>query len=287
MIPPEITTSQRTTRRLGWRPDLPDHRDRWLLAAALPAKLPTHTENYLGHRAIPIYDQGNLGSCTANAVLRAYRIAIRRTVGGLHDFDGSRLAHYFWTRVIDGSEDYDAGAYIRDAMKVLTKVGVAPEKLWPYLIARFAEAPPPPVIEAAARRLRVEYLRVDQTATGIKQALAARHPVVFGTSVFASMVDAMENTGMVPVPGPNESVLGGHAMEIEDYDDVGFSEPMYLAAGSWGPHTGLGGPGARAILDQMRSRYDVTLLGGYVLFPQRVLHDWDIAGDFWTVTAAA
>lgn len=288
MIPAALVASKRSKRAMGWIPDLPDHRDRWVRATALaPLQLPTATANYLGHRAIGIYDQGALGSCTANAVLRGYRIAIRRTVGGLHDFDGSRLSHYYWTRALDGSEGYDAGAYIRDAMKVLTKVGVAPEALWPYFVSDFAVPPPPDVVLAAAKRLRIEYLRVDQVATVIKQTLASRRPIVFGMSVFASTLDGLESTGLVPYPTPTESVLGGHAMLIEDYDDVGFEEPMYLVANSWGTSVGIGAPGARGLRDVMRSTYDVALLNGYVLIPQRVIHDWDICADLWVVQAAA
>jgi len=33
--------------------------------------------------------------------------------------------------------------------------------------------------------------------------------------------------------------------------------------------------------------YDVDLLRGYVVFPQRMLHNPEIADDFWTIKAAA
>src|SRR5438067_6310021 len=52
---------------LGWIPDLPDHRD-FLYAAppvflrALPSKID------LRDQCPPVYDQGELGSCTANAI---------------------------------------------------------------------------------------------------------------------------------------------------------------------------------------------------------------------------
>ena len=56
--------------RYGWLPDLPDHRDYFYaapveLAGALPAKAD------LREQCPPVYDQGQLGSCTANAIAAA------------------------------------------------------------------------------------------------------------------------------------------------------------------------------------------------------------------------
>ena len=54
----------RSIARYGWRPDLPDPRDRDFLAsprmlAALPSQVDLHG------LCPPVYDQGELGSCTA------------------------------------------------------------------------------------------------------------------------------------------------------------------------------------------------------------------------------
>lgn len=288
LLPAELVPSARDVRYYGWKPDLPDPRDRKLAAPATTAALPSLTMNWQGHTAIPIYDQGPLGSCTANATLRAYRIAIRRTVGGLHDFDGSRLAHYYWTRAIDGSEGYDAGAYIRDAFKVLGKVGVAPERAWPYQIGRFRDAPPLDVVQLAAKRLRLEYLSVPQTEAGIKSCLVARRPVVFGMAVFPSTEQALDSDGLIPRPSAGEPVLGGHAMAIEDFDDINWDVPVYLTANSWGLDVGLGA-GFSRWPESARKVYagSVAALRGYVAIPQAMLHDPEIADDFWTVRLAA
>jgi C1A family cysteine protease len=58
------------TARYGWLPDLPDHRDQLYgapveLAAAPPAKVDLRPQCPL------VYDQGQLGSCTANAIAAA------------------------------------------------------------------------------------------------------------------------------------------------------------------------------------------------------------------------
>ena len=63
---------QRQISRYGWIPDLPDQRDHLYAApprvlAVLPAKVD------LRPRCPPVLDQGELGSCTANAIANAFR----------------------------------------------------------------------------------------------------------------------------------------------------------------------------------------------------------------------
>jgi len=56
--------------RYGWIPDVPDQRD-YLYSAptAVLRKLPTKVD--LRPQCPPVYDQGQLGSCTANAIAAA------------------------------------------------------------------------------------------------------------------------------------------------------------------------------------------------------------------------
>ena len=57
--------------RYGWQPDLPDQRDyRYTAPLAVVAKLPEKTDLRPG--CPPVYDQGQLGSCTANAISAAF-----------------------------------------------------------------------------------------------------------------------------------------------------------------------------------------------------------------------
>src|SRR3954447_7737059 len=105
---------------------------------------------------------------------------------GKPDLEPSELAQYYWTRSLEGTTRSDAGGTIRDAVKVLAKTGAAPESLWPYDVAKFAKAPSAAVKKAAHAHLALEYQSVPQTLAGIKGALAAGFPVVFGISVYAS-----------------------------------------------------------------------------------------------------
>ena len=58
-----------TTRKYGWKPDLPDHRDHKFTTLHNAATLPPAVDLRPG--CPPVYDQGQLGSCTANAIAGA------------------------------------------------------------------------------------------------------------------------------------------------------------------------------------------------------------------------
>jgi hypothetical protein len=72
----------------GWAPDLPDHRD---LTYSAPAQflmaLPTMVD--LRPQCPPVYDQGQLGSCTANSIGGA--IQFEQMKQNIANFTPSRL----------------------------------------------------------------------------------------------------------------------------------------------------------------------------------------------------
>jgi hypothetical protein len=120
----------RTLRRV---PDIPDARD-FLYSApeAVLMELPTKVD--MRRQCPPVYDQGQLGSCTGNAIGAAFQFDLRKQK--LDDFVPSRLFIYYNEREIEGTVDSDSGAMIRDGMKSIAKVGVCSEDRWPYDIAR-------------------------------------------------------------------------------------------------------------------------------------------------------
>ena len=171
-------------KRFGWRPDLPDARDH-LFAAPLEtlATLPASAD--LRPQCPPVYDQGELGSCTANAVAGAVQFD-RERQNFAPDFVPSRLFIYYNERVIEGTTGYDSGAQLRDGIKTVARQGVCPETEWPYVIADFTERPPEQAYADAALDLAVNYSRVTRTLTQLKACLAAGYPFVFGLSVYES-----------------------------------------------------------------------------------------------------
>src|SRR6185312_5517493 len=101
----------RKIKRYGWRPQLPDKRDLRFVAHPRATPLPPYVD--LRQSMPAVYDQGELGSCTANAISAALEYqAIRE---GLPDKGvPSRLFIYYNERVMEGDPGTDAGAQIRD-----------------------------------------------------------------------------------------------------------------------------------------------------------------------------
>ena len=87
------------------------------------------------------YNQGSLGSCTANALafLFEYDEIIKNRES---KFKPSRLFIYYNERKLDNRIDYDSGSSIRDTIKMIHKTGICDENLWEYDIDKFKDKPP-------------------------------------------------------------------------------------------------------------------------------------------------
>jgi C1A family cysteine protease len=257
-----VTTPQppspRKIARYGWVPDLPDARDHFY--AAPPrylTDLPGSTDLRAGCPK-EIYDQGNLGSCTANAIGAAFEFALLKQQ--LQDFMPSRLFIYYNERVIEGTVDSDSGAMIRDGIKSVAKLGVCPESEWPYDISTFTDKPPDQCYQDALAHQVTSYQRVPQILNQLKGCLANGFPFVFGFTVYESFESQeVARSGVVPMPTTGEQVLGGHAVLAVGYDD---GHQRFLVRNSWGDKWGQ---------------------GGYFTMPYAYLQDRQLAQDFWAI----
>ena len=118
---------KRKTGRYGWVPDLPDARDFLYSARAITlAALPPSADLRSG--CPPVYDQGRIGSCTANAIGAAFEFTLKKL--NLGDFMPSRLFIYYNERSMEHSVPIDNGAQIRDGIKSVGKQGACPEREW-------------------------------------------------------------------------------------------------------------------------------------------------------------
>jgi C1A family cysteine protease len=249
-------------KRYGWVADLPDARDHLYAAPmAVLGALPTSID--LSNKFPPPYDQGQLGSCTGNAIAGAIQFERRKQL--LHpDFTPSRLFIYYNERVIEGTVGYDAGAQIRDGVKSVVKQGVCQESTWPYVIGKFTKRPPVAAYKEAAKYTVTSYSRLARVLTQFKGCLASGFPFVFGFTVYESFEStAVAKSGVVPMPAAREKTLGGHAVVAVGYNDA---QQRFLVRNSWG--TGWGKK-------------------GYFTMPYAYLTDPNLSDDFWTIRLLA
>lgn len=209
--------------RFGWIPDLPDQRDyRYVPPAPTPTRLKVVVD--LRSKFPAAYDQGSLGSCTANAVCGSSQF-LRPT------FDPARLFLYYNTRLMEGTELWDAGATIRDTIKSLAATGVCPEPKWPYVIADFAKRPTDRAYEEALAHQALVYRRIPIDHIAMQSVLTEGYPFVFGFVVYESFTRPWPTPGVMPMPKPNERVLGGHAVLCVGYN---VHRRVFYVRNSWG-----------------------------------------------------
>ena len=241
----------------GWQPDLPDHRDFIYSAQAETLQLlPSKVD--LRPNCPPVYDQGQLGSCTANAIGAAFEFELRKQKAP--DFMPSRLFIYYNERAMENTINSDSGAQIRDGIKSVNKQGVCPETMWKYVISEFAQKPHAVCYDDALTHLVTSYHRVTQTAEQVKGCLAEGYPVVFGFTVYESFESAaVAKSGVLNMPAKGEQTVGGHAVAAVGYDD---KEKRFIIRNSWGADWGM---------------------KGYFTMPYNYLLNAKLADDLWTI----
>lgn len=223
------------TGRYGWQPDLPDHRDlpygALRLGLEAPATLPPAVD--LRAHCPPVYDQGQMDSCTANALAAAFRFLEIKS--GSDKLDPSRLFIYYNERELANDVDSDNGARLRDGIKAIANSGICDEAAWPY-DKPFAEKPPQSCYDQAVTFKAVTYFSLNNTNLDeLRSCLAAGFPFVFGFSICASFTDADLDDGIVPMPDHSEPVEGGHAVMAVGYDNA---TQRFTVQNSWGPNRG-------------------------------------------------
>lgn len=245
----------------GWRPSLADLRDIPADTSGLEAADEVDPRTQMP----AVYDQGQLGSCTANAVAGALQydaIVNQRALAGAP----SRLWLYYEERRREGTTSYDAGAYGRDGFKVAKHEGVPLEQVWPYVIGEYAVAPPQETYVELPRYRIDRFTHVHRDVNEWKRVLSNQQTIAFGFTVYESFEsEQVANTGVVPMPSSREQVLGGHEVLAVGYLA---SEPNYvLCRNSWGPSWGQ---------------------GGYFLMPWEYIMDPNrLASDFRTIPRGA
>lgn len=204
-----------------------------------------------------IYDQGQLGSCTANALC------------ALLSYDnptikGSILFLYYNERILRNTTTTDSGGTLEDGVKSLIKNGICLENEWPYVINRFSVKPPVKCYTQALqnRVLQKNTRNIKNDLKCMKECLSNNLPFVVGILIYESFESqAVANTGMVPMPNiKKENLLGGHAILCVGYNDA---LKVWIMRNSWGTNWGA---------------------AGYFYLPYAYLLSADLSSDLWTIS---
>jgi len=234
----------------GWIKQPDDARDVPYTMRMEGKKLPVKMD--LLAKMPPVFDQGNLGSCTANAGAAAlYAVATPNKFAPVP----SRLYLYYYIRDLIHQISNDSGGYIRDIFKAANRNGCASESVWPYDIYKFAVTPSSQAKTEAAQHPALKYEAVPQDINAAKDCLASGFPICFGMTLLSNFMKIGKN-GKMPMPAGVE--LGGHATCIIGYDN---RRKAFLVRNSWGADWGWN--------------------GNYWL-PYSIFESTDYCDDFWT-----
>ena len=241
----------------GWLPDLPDQRDLTYSApAAILKKLAPAVD--LRAQCPPVYDQGQLGSCTANAIGGAIEFELMKQKATV--FMPSRLFIYYNERVIENTVSSDNGAQIRDGIKTVNQQGVCPEPEWPYNTSEFAQKPHATCYQDALKHKVLSYQRVARSVAQMEGCLSDGYPFVFGFTVYDSFEsDQVAQTGILNMPAKGEKVAGGHAVLAVGYNHA---QQRFIVRNSWNTTWGQ---------------------KGYFTIPYAYLLNENLSDDFWTI----
>jgi C1A family cysteine protease len=249
--------------KYGWVKDTVDSRDvTYRVTRTQPIGTTTNRTRY---KMPGIFDQLQLGSCTGNGIAAViYFLLINghfQTAAKITFKAFSRLFIYYNERVLENTVNEDAGAQIRDGIKVVAKYGVPPETAWTYNVNKFAQKPSAAAYKKALLFEALQYSRIDNTnLQQMVNCLQSGFPIVFGFRVFDSFEsDAVAKSGIVPMPAKGEKELGGHCVWMIDYD---LDKKGFWCVNSWGDGWGL---------------------KGLFFMPQAYITSSQLADDFWTI----
>ncbi len=234
------------------------------------------------------YDQGQLGSCTANAL--AFAFVVNAVKQKFVPFMPSRLDIYYNERYhMGGSQELtlDEGTNISDAAYVLENIGVIPEKSWPYMddSSNLSYYTVPQNAQDDIRTLALTpnsmYSVNPEDLNAIKLVLTNGYPLVAGiivdTDIFCS--EQVACTGIVTkIPNLERGNLAGHAVVIIGYTTDGY----FLIRNSWGVNWGLG------FLNQSTGIYNYDeyegKMRGYFKVPFCYITNPNITTELYAVT---
>lgn len=211
--------SKNTEKKYGWKRNKTNHGKK--IFNGFKSELPEKCDLRDIKLMPDVYDQGKLGSCTANSLAFLYQYdEIKQH--NTSNLTPSRLFIYYNERKIENHINDDIGASLDDGIKSICDNGICDENLWKYDITKFAIEPTTECYEEGKKCRALNTNIVQKSIQDIKTAINDGFPIGFGFTVYESFESQqVAQTGMMPNPNmETEKVLGGHAVAIVGYDDT-------------------------------------------------------------------
>jgi C1A family cysteine protease len=247
----------------GSIPDSHDSRDK----AFIPAKPTSPPIRPAGHKGVDlrsycpdVYDQGNMMSCTPNAVAAAFEFEVMKQ--NLPSFVPSRLFIWYNARAKTNIRDAtlkNCGCSIREAIKSLDmrSHGVCSEEDWSYEVAKAdkktlyfvngakaAKRPPRVVYQHAHQHTAPKYFsfqsKGNRLLNDLINCLDRGYPFVFGMSTYGLLKNVKsDGEGLkMPTQNMNGKPKHGHALMAVGYHP---DRRRFIVRNSWGENWGDNG----------------------------------------------
>lgn len=212
---------------------------------------------------LPILDQGNLGSCTANVTSSAILFYLKQYK--MKEYQPSRLYIYYFSRLLEGTINEDSGCDIRNVLKAISKYGACDELLHPYDISKFTIKPSNNcIIDAKSRIKNIRYLSIEQNLRVIKNCIYRGYPIILGVNMYESFESKESlDSGNIQLPDiNNEKNLGFHCILLIGYNESNKNDKFFIFINSWGENVGF---------------------NGLFNIPYEYILSYHLASDFWAI----
>lgn len=221
--------------KFGCRKDITDFRDIQMGLVLPPISVPSELD-YSKDMTV-VRDQGNEGTCVAFASVVGVK-EYQDTKEYKKSIGLSPRYLYSLCKEIDGIPN-EEGTYPRIAMKVLLNNGVCPESYWPY--KPYQNDKPKKDADTKAKVYRINAYARLKALMEMKRSLIVNGPFLAGVQVFRSWFTKKAlSKGLIPMPGKDDILEGGHAICIVGYNDT---QKLFKFKNSWGSQWGDKGYG--------------------------------------------
>lgn len=192
----------------------------------------------------PVSDQGEVGSCYANAWCDAMELLQPAT----NVVQLSRLFAYFNSRLLHGGEREDEGTYGATMASACQRIGVCQEASWPYDGAApssnhrlFVRPELSNYEEAYDHRTDSSYqikgVSLASRVRAVKDHLDQGFPVVAALSIGKNWDAPNQADVLLPV----SNIEGGHAVVLDGYVERSNGQTWFDVRNSWGTSWGRSG----------------------------------------------